>query len=82
MPFPDLWLKEHIEMFNLKEELDKDFSETPWGKILLNDIEDELIDDIKVLENLKEQSSKFDDFDKVLETLEYDINVLQTIKSN
>ena len=82
MPFPDLWLKEHIEMFNLKEELDKDFSETPWGKILLNDIEDELIDDIKVLENLKEQSSKFDDFDKVLETLEYDINVLQTIKAN
>ena len=75
MPFPDLWLKEHIEMFNLKEELDKDFSETPWGKILLNDIEYELIDDIKVLENLKEQSSKFDDFDKVLETLEYDINV-------
>ena len=27
-PFPKKWLEEHIEMFNLKEELDKDFSKT------------------------------------------------------
>ena len=37
MPFPSKWLNDHIEMFNLKDCLDNDFSETKWGKILLED---------------------------------------------
>ena len=82
MPFPDLWLKEHIEMFNLKDKLDKDFSTTPWGKVLLNDIEEELIDDIKVLENLKKEASKIDDFEKVIDTLDQDINMFENLKAN
>ncbi len=82
MPFPDKWLQDHIEMFNLKEELDKDFGTTPWGKILLNDIEEELIDDIKILNNLKNQSAKYDGFDKVVEILEQDINLMETLKAN
>ena len=82
MPYPDMWLKEHVEMFNLKEKLEEDFSKTPWGKILLKDIEEELIDDIKVLENLKEECLKYDDFEKIIDTLEQDINMLETLKIN
>lgn len=82
MPYPSNWLKEHIEMFNLKDDLEKDFSKTPWGKILLKDIEEELIDDIKVLENLKEECLKYDDFEKVINTLEQDINMLEILKIN
>lgn len=82
MPYPDIWLKEHIEMFNLEKDLEEDFSKTPWGKILLKDIEEELVDDIKVLENLKEECLKYDDFEKVIDTLEQDINMLETLKIN
>ena len=32
-PFPQKWLKEKIELFNLKDNLDDDFSTTIWGKI-------------------------------------------------
>ncbi|MFR5313925.1 MAG: UvrD-helicase domain-containing protein, partial [Clostridia bacterium] len=46
-PFPEEWLNEKIEMFNLKDKLNEDFSKTPWGNILLKEIEEEIIDDIK-----------------------------------
>ena len=39
MPFPEKWLDEHIEMFNLENRLEDDFSNTQWGHILLEDIE-------------------------------------------
>ena len=65
MPFPEKWLKEHIEMFNLEEKLDQDFSQTPWGKILLEDIEEELIDDIEILKSLKQDISKNEELEKL-----------------
>ena len=43
-PFPEKWLNEKVEMFNIEENLDEDFSKTPWGSVLLKEIEDELID--------------------------------------
>ena len=82
IPFPIEWLNKHIEMFNLKEKLNDDFSNTVWGKILLEDIEEELIDDIKILENLKEDIDKYEDLSKVSVVLEQDINALSTLKAN
>src|SRR5699024_6992912 len=43
-PFPEKWLKEKIEMFNLKDNLDEDFSNTKWGSILLQELKEEIID--------------------------------------
>lgn len=82
MPYPDMWLKKHIEMFNIKCNLDQDFSKTPWGEILLKDIEEELIDDIKILKNLKQETLKYSDFEKVIDTLDQDINMLETLQAN
>ncbi len=82
MPFPSKWLNDHIEMFNLKDCLDNDFSETKWGKILLEDIEEELIDDIKVLENLKEKARKYEELEKAYIQIENDIDMLKCLKSN
>ena len=47
-PFPEKWLNEKIEMFNLegKKEEYSDFSNTVWGEELLKEVEEELIDDI------------------------------------
>ncbi len=41
-PFPQKWLEEKIEMFNLATKLEEDFRQTPWGKILLQEVEEEL----------------------------------------
>ncbi len=38
--FPDEWLKEKGEMFNINQEENKDFSETIWGKILINELKE------------------------------------------
>ena len=39
-PYPLKWLNEKIEMFNIENELDKDFSQTPWGKVLLKEMDE------------------------------------------
>ena len=38
-PFPEEWLKEKIEMFNLQE---TNFEETIWGKIIFDRVKEEL----------------------------------------
>lgn len=58
-PFPYKWLREKVEMFNIKEE---DFSKTIWGKYLLSDVKENL-------ENMKE------DLFRVLKELEYDLDL-------
>ena len=37
-------------MFNLKDELGIDFANTPWGEVLLKEVEDGLIDSLTSLE--------------------------------
>ena len=82
MPFPEKWLIEHIEMFNLEEKLDKDFSTTPWGKILLEEINEELIDDIEILKSVKNEAVKYEELEKVVTVLNQDINNFELLKSN
>ena len=43
-PYPEKWLEEKIEMFNIETGNLKDFSETTWGKILITQIK-EIVDD-------------------------------------
>ena len=82
MPYPLKWLKEHVEMFNIKDKLEEDFSQTPWGKILLEQIEEELIDDIKILQKAKQEIKTLEEFEKAVATLEQDINLLELLKSS
>ena len=81
-PFPNKWLEEKIEMFNLKEKLGIDFSKTIWGKSLLVDIEEELIDDIAVLQKEKSNLAKEPELYKYEQTIESDIEKLQMLKLN
>lgn len=59
MPFPEEWIKESTEKFNLREAIEQDFSKTLWGKILVDFFYDEVkscISDLeKVSTNLKEE---------------------------
>ena len=81
-PFPEKWLNEKIEMFNLNERLEEDFSTTPWGEILLQEIDEELIDDISTLQKAEEDLSYEPELDKFQQTIRSDIEQLHALKMN
>ena len=47
-PFPKEWLEEKVEMFNLKEKLDEDFSKTIWGELILREKAGSLLPNFKL----------------------------------
>ena len=81
-PYPKKWLNEKIEMFNIENNLDKDFSQTPWGKILLEEINEELTDDIAILTDSIEGLEYENDIEEFKQTIESDIKQLTTLKEN
>ena len=81
-PFPEKWLHDHLEMFNLKDELDKDFSKTPWGEILLKDIKEEIVDDLKNLKNARDILAEDEKLDIYKQTIEQDIKMLEMLETN
>ena len=69
-------------MFNIGENLEEDFSKTVWGKILLEEFEEEIIDDILTLEKTKKDLNKYPELVKFYLTICDDINQLENIKNN
>jgi len=61
-PFPEKWLEEKIKDY--KTDNINDFSETIWGKILLNNFKDEILNSINILKNCKYKLSKFSELEK------------------
>ena len=81
-PFPEKWLEEKIELFNLLDKMDEDFSNTIWGKELLQEVEEELIDSITTLEDIEKSLSYDIELDKFQQTIRDDIDKLVTLKNN
>ena len=81
-PFPEKWLSKKVEMFNIEEDLDKDFSKTPWGSVLLKEIEDELIDDISSLKTAEKLLYSNPDLEGYLKIIMNDIDMLEALKKN
>lgn len=83
-PFPQKWLHEKIEMFNLEEQglLDKDFSETLWGSELLKNLEEETKNDIIILEDVAETLQNDKDLEPYLKIIQSDINQIKTLQKN
>lgn len=81
-PYPKKWLNEKIEMFNIENQLNEDFSKTPWGKILLEEMDEELTDDITILEDVLESLQYDIELEDFKQTIETDIKQLQTLKQN
>ena len=63
-PFPEDWLKEKVEMFNLKGKLNEDFAKTTWGKILLDNLKEEIMDCVVSLKKVEQDLLKFDELAK------------------
>ena len=81
-PFPQKWLHEKVEMFNLSENLEQDFAQTIWGKQLLKQVEEILEDGIIKLEIEKNNLSKFNELSKYYAIINDDIEQLEMLKLN
>lgn len=77
-PFPEKWLKGKVEELNVN--INEDFSNTLWGKIILEDIESKINIMIAKLENIKKETQKFYELEKFSKVLEEDINNLKAIR--
>jgi len=80
-PFPEKWLDEQIEKFNI-DTLNKDFGKTEWGKILLKDIEEEVIDCQSILRQEIQKISRFEELEKYSQTILNDIEQLEMLRIN
>ena len=81
-PFPEKWLNEKIEMFNLSNELDNDFAQTIWGKLLLKEVEEILEDGMLKLETERSNLAKYSELSKYYLIINDDIEQLEMLKAN
>ena len=81
-PFPEDWLKEKVEMFNLKEKLNQDFSQSIWGKILLETLKEEISDYIVSLKKTEQDLLKYDELSKYKMVISEDIINLEYVLEN
>ncbi len=81
-PFPEKWLNEKIEMFNLEEKIEENFAETIWGKELIQEIEDSLIDSISTLQVQAKRLVCEPELEKFYQTIINDIDMLERLKNN
>lgn len=77
-PFPEKWLEENVNLFNHDN---GDFSQTVWGKIILQDIEEELAEAIMQLKNISTKMEMYDELVKFTKAIKEDIYNLEYIKS-
>ena len=78
-PFPKDWLEEKVEMFNLKDKLEQDFSKTVWGKILLQELSEELTECILKLKKVETNLRKYIELEKYANVIANDINEIEKI---
>ena len=80
-PFPNEWLHEKIEMYHIHQ-LKQDFSYSPYGKILLKEVEEEMVDDISILKEVGKSLKKEEELEKFTGTIYDDISKLEILKGN
>ena len=80
-PFPEKWLNEKVEMFNLKSKLEEDFGQTIWGKVLLQEVKETAIDSIKSLETIEKHLSVEKELEKFWQVIRNDIEQLNNLKN-
>ncbi len=78
-PFPNEWLEEQTEKYNLKEKLEEDFSKTECGKIIISNLKEELTDSKIKLEKVKQDIEKFEELKKYAIVLGTDIQEIDNI---
>ena len=78
-PFPEEWLNSKIEEFNVQNKLDADFIDSIWGKILIENYKNEIIDQINNLKLLKSKVDRYVELEKYQMVLQSDIDSLNVV---
>ena len=78
-PFPEEWLEEKVEEFNVENKINTDFSKSIWGKVLIDECKDEILDEINSLIVIKRKLEKYSELDKYVSTISLDIEGLNGI---
>ena len=78
MPFPEEWMEENILKFKIDDKCD--FTQTIWGRILLNEFNDGLDVCVNILENLKNKLERQIDLEKYYNLILIDLNKLKQLK--
>ncbi len=81
-PFPEKWLKEKIEMYNISEDTEKDFSQNIWGENILENVEEIVIDGIETLKKIRDELREDKELELFYNTVLGDINKLEFLKQN
>ena len=77
-PFPEKWVNQKVNDFNI--DVNEDFSNTVWGKVILDDVKTDIETMVLKLENIKSETLKFTELDKFSGVLQEDINNLKSVK--
>ena len=80
-PFPLKWLNEQVEKFNIKD-TKQDFSNTEWGKILLQNMKENLEDSIKKLKAEETRLSFESELEQYERIILSDIQQLEMVYAN
>ena len=79
MPFPEEWINESVEKFNLKNGLSLDFGKTLWGKILVEYFKEEVLSCINELQKVSEKLQQELELERYYSVIIDDIQNLKTL---
>ena len=79
MPFPEEWITNQVEKFNIENKLENDFGKTLWGKIIIDYSIDEIKSCINTLDNLRIKLQEEIDLEKYYKVILNDIDNLESL---
>lgn len=80
-PFPKQWLEDQIEKFNIQD-VSQDFSKTVWGKLLLKEVKEELIDGLATLKSHYLKLSVDTDLEKFAQVVKDNMSQIELLYAN
>ena len=83
-PYPEEWLEENVEKFNVKKEIDskEDFSNSVWGNLLLENIKDIVKDCIYGTKNILNILKNYDELEKFYKAICVDLDKLEEVEKS
>ena len=78
-PFPYDWLEEKVEEFNIGNNIKLDFLNNVWGKIILENIKENVLDCKLKLEDILKSIKRFEELSKYINVIQIDINNMNKV---
>ena len=77
-PFPIKWLQEKLELLKIE---DKDISQTIWGELIIQTVEDDIQESIMQLETVKSKIALYPEMAKFYQKISEDLIILQDLQN-